>query len=480
MKKLITLGMAFAIFASGAMASSGSKLKVGTKAPRFSCPLLSEKQVDVSLKELLAEGKVVVLSFFHTTCKPCIREIPELTKIVAGKDPKSVVTYLVFVGNEDDTTLRAFLTDHKFTLPVLKDRYGYRLGEAYKVVANEMASVPNLVVISKNGIVKGAWSGFQEGLEEKLGSLLDELIAEPKDAVEINSGVTILFTNNTNGMVNAAPGIDVGGLARRATIVKRERALGNVLLVDGGDFLPTSPDLAKSKKVVRAMSLMGYDAVAIGEAEFVNGLGYLRSVAGKKSLPLVCSNVKQCEGENACSDIVRSTISKEIGGKKVAIFSYTSEDAFGFTPEERLKSGKWYVKIVDWKSPLRGFIESKRKDNDLLVVLSHAGIEADQALAAEFPEIDVIVGAHSQTFLNQPTKVGRTVIAQAAGDGQYIGKLVIKFDENNKPAPEAYELIPLTKSVAEDVDVKAAVSNAPVSAPVVADPADGEGDKGDN
>ena len=152
MKKLITLGMAFAIFASGAMASSGSKLKVGTKAPRFSCPLLSEKQVDVSLKELLAEGKVVVLSFFHTTCKPCIREIPELTKIVAGKDAKSVVTYLVFVGNEDDTTLRAFLTDHKFTLPVLKDRYGYRLGEAYKVVANEMASVPNLVVISKNGI----------------------------------------------------------------------------------------------------------------------------------------------------------------------------------------------------------------------------------------------------------------------------------------------------------------------------------------
>jgi len=477
MKKVMTLAMAFAIFGSGALASSGNKIKVGIKAPLFSCPLLSDKQEDIALKELLAQDKVVVLSFFHTTCKPCIKEIPELAKIVAAKEGKGIVTYLVFVGNEDDATLRAWLSDHKFTLPVIKDRYGYRIGEPYKVVANEMASVPQLVVISKNGVVKGSWAGLQEGLAEKLGGLLDELAVEPKEAAAAASGVTILFTNNTNGMLNPAPGIEVGGLARRATVIRRERALGNVLLVDGGDFLPTSPDLVKSKKVVKAMAKMDYDAVGIGEAEFVNGLAYLRSIAKNKTLPLVSANVKQCKGEDICSDIVRSTISKEVGGKKVAIFSYTSEDAFGFTPEERLKAGKWYVKIVDFKSPLKGFIESKRKDNDLLVVISHAGVEADQALAAEFPEIDVIVGAHSQTFLSQPTKVGKTVIAQAAGDGQYVGKLVIKFDDNNKPAPEAYELIPLTKSVAEDVDVKAIVSGAAAPA---ADPSDGEGDKDDN
>jgi peroxiredoxin len=474
MKKAITLGVAFAILASGAMAASGNKIKVGAKAPMFSCPLLSDKQEDVSLKECLNEGKVVVLSFFHTTCKPCIREIPILTKILESKAGKPIVSYLVFVGNEDDSTLRAFLKDHNFTLPVLKDRYGYRIGEPYKVVANEMASVPHLVVISKNGVVKGSWSGFQEGLEEKLGSLLDQLVAEEKEAAAVSAGVTILFTNNTNGMVKAAPGIEVGGLARRATVVKRERALGNVLLVDGGDFMPTSPDVAKSNKVVAAMAKMGYDAVAIGEAEFVNGLAYLRALAKGKKLPLVSANVKQCKGEDVCSDIVRSTISKEVGGKKVAIFSYTSEDAFGFTPEERLKAGKWYVKIVDYKSPLKGFIESKRKDNDLLVVISHAGIEADQALAAEYPEIDVIVGAHSQTFLNQPTRVGKTVIAQAAGDGQYVGKLVIKFDENNKPAPEAYELIPLTKTVAENEEVKDAIANTTAEA---ADPKDGEADE---
>ena len=480
MKKAITLCLALAVLASGALASSGDKIKVGAKAPRFNCPLLADKPVDVSLKELLAQDKVVVLSFFHTTCKPCIKEIPELTRIVATKTGKNVVTYLVFVGNESDDTLREFLTSHNFTLPVLKDRYGYRIGEAYKVVANEMASVPQLVVISKNGIVKGSWGGFQEGLEEKLGGLIDELVAEPKEAAAAATGVTILFTNNTNGMLKSAPGIEVGGLARRATIIKRERALGNVLLLDGGDFMSTSPDLKKSKKIVKAMAKMGYDAVGIGEAEFVNGLGYLRTLAENKTLPLVCANVKQCKGELECTDIVRSTISREVGGKKVAIFSYTSEDAFGFTPEERLKSGIWYVKIVDYKSPLKGFIESKRKDNDLLVVISHAGIEADQALAQEFPEIDVIIGAHSQTFLNQPTKVGRTVIAQAAGDGQYLGKLVIKFDDNGRPAPEAYELIPLTRTVAEDEDIKNIISGVVPAPPVAKDPVDGEGDKDDN
>ena len=58
---------------------------------------------------------------------------------------------------------------------------------------------------------------------------------------------------------------------------------------------------------------------------------------------------------------------------------------------------------------LKGFLEGWRKECDLLVVLSHAGMDEDRKLAGEFPGIDVIVGAHSQTFMGEPARVGKRI-----------------------------------------------------------------------
>ena len=467
-KTAVLLTSAILLWAVPAI-SGGPKL--GAKAPRFVCPLLNSDEA-VSLKELNAKGQVVLMSFFHTTCKPCLKEIPKLSEIVKSKAGKPLSAYLVFVGTEDDAVVNEYLKKNGFTLPVLKDRYGLRVGEPYGVVENEMAHVPQIFVVSKNGIVKGKWSGFKEGMETELPALLDELCAEEKEAPSASGNLTILFTNNTNGMTAPAPGIEVGGLARRATVIKREKAAGTVLLFDGGDFMPTSPDLPRTRKVVAAMARMGYDAVAIGEAEFVNGLGYLRSLAGREALPLLSSNVKLCKGD-ACSDMVRSSKVIDAGKRKVAVFSCTDPDAFGFTPEERMKDGFWYVKLVDWKSPLKAFLDSKRKEVDLVVVISHAGVEPDRKLAEEFPDIDVIIGAHSQTFMTSPMIVGKTQVVQAAGNGQYVGKLVIRWNDDGKPAVESYELVPLTKAVAPDEDIKdllAESAAAPAAIPAAASP----------
>jgi len=447
--------------AVGARAEAGKPgLKIGTRAPLFSsCPLNPRsKNVVVSLKDDLASGNVVVMSFFHTTCEPCKKEIPRLTRIVKAMEGKPVAAYLVFIGTEDEATLGKFLTDHGFTLPVLLDPEGYRIGEAYRVVGGGVANVPQIFVVSKNGVIKGAWRGFPDSADAKLEALLNELVTEEKTAPPVAENVTILFTNNTNGMLGPSPNIGVGGLARRGTVIKQQRkASDTVVLLDAGDIFPTSPDIARTDKVVAAYRLFRYDAVTIGEAEFVNGFKYLRGLAENAKLPFVTANVKLCENE-VCSDLARSSLILDVGKKKVGIFAYMNKSTLGFTPEERLTDGKFSVKIVDYLPGLKGFIERNRGTLDVLIVLSHAGIEEDRQLAAEVPGIDVIVGGHSQTFLSSPTKEGNTLIVQAASDGQYVGKLVLKFADNGKPLMDSCELLGLTMNVKDDPEVKAIIS----------------------
>lgn len=445
--------LAAALLTAGSVhAGAEAKFKPGAKAPGFRCELLAGGEV--SLTDLLAQGNVVVLSFFDTNCKPCMTEIPRLGKLIGGYAGKPVVAYLVSIGLEDNATVKKFVAEKGFTLPVIEDREGLRVGERYGVVEDQIAHVPQVVIISKNGIIKGMWAGFREGMEARVTGLLDGLITEAK-AAPANDGVEILFTNNTNGTLGPSAMIDVGGLARRGTLLKRERAASpSTLLLEGGDFFPTSPDEAKTRQLIAAYKTMKYDAVGIGEAEFVNGLGFLRAQVSAKALPFVSANVMICKAEE-CVTFAKPQLLTAFGGHKVAVFSYMDPDAVGFTPEDRFKDGVWYVKFVDPRPLLKGWLEKNRKEAELVIVISHAGIEADRKLADEVPGIDLIVGAHSQTFMPDPTREGDTVIVQAASDGQYVGKIMAKFGEGPKPVLSGYELMPLTKNIADDPEVTA-------------------------
>jgi len=426
-------------------------LKPGQPAPLFSCPLLSEgtEQKNILLTDLLKDGQVTVLSFFHTTCKPCIKEIPRLSKVVSDLGNEPVKTYLVFVGREDDDTVQAFLDKYKFTLPVLMDRYGIRLGERYGVVKYEIAVVPQVMVISKNGVMRAVWRGFREGMDAKLKTLLASLVKEKKTAPVVGDTVTILFTNNTNGMTLPGP-TGMGGLARRATVFKKERAANPAtIVVDAGDFFPTSPNKERTGKIVSAYRRLGYDAITIGEGEFVNGLQFLRSLVDKKKLPFVSANVKICQ-KTICVDLVQPHKVLTVGKRKVAIYAYMHPKSVGFTPKSRFKHKKWYVQFTDPLPPLKSFLRRFRKKSDLIVVLSHAGVERDRELAREIQGIDVIVGGHSQTFLRKPVREAGTTIVQAASDGQYVGKLVIRFSATGKPLVVLYKLIALNEQVKKD------------------------------
>src|SRR5262245_15650535 len=104
-------------------------------------------------------------------------------------------------------------------------------------------------------------------------------IVSPRELIPADTIITILHTNDTHSQIDPLPANDrnagKGGVARRATLVKRIRKENpNTLLIDAGDVLQGTPyfNFFKGEVEYKAMSLIGYDAGTIGNHEFDNGM----------------------------------------------------------------------------------------------------------------------------------------------------------------------------------------------------------------
>ncbi len=96
--------------------------------------------------------------------------------------------------------------------------------------------------------------------------------------------------------------------------------------------------------------------------------------------------------------------------------------------EEKVKD----IKVEDYKTALRKVINTLKDKVDIIILLSHLGYIMDTGLPNEFPEIDVIIGSHSQTLLTEPERYGKTIVAQAGKNGEHVGCLEIEFDLGSK------------------------------------------------
>ncbi len=101
-----------------------------------------------------------------------------------------------------------------------------------------------------------------------------------------------------------------------------------------------------------------------------------------------------------------------------------------------------------WDPPIEAAIEvakELRPKCDLLIALTHIGIAQDRELAAKCPEIDIILGGHSHTVLEQPERIGNTWICQGGSHGRYVGRYVWEKGEGIIEA----SLIPLKPATAK-------------------------------
>ncbi len=301
------------------------------------------------------------------------------------------------------------------------------------------------------------------------------------------ASLTILHTNDTHGHLlpfsypdSAASGRelqglrtykDIGGIARRATLVQRVRAEQKARgietwLIDAGDYSDGTPFSTEyhGEADVAAMNAAGYDFGTIGNHETNNTFAQLRKLIAETKYTLVCANaIERASGK----PLLAPFVIRKVGPVRVALFGLLTREAATYP------AAKEAFDVQAEIAAARQTVATLRGQADIIVLISHAGEDTDQKLAAEVPEIDVIVGGHSHTRIPsgelvwhsqdlKASSVNGTVIVQAHQWGGELGRLDLLFAKDEKGAwrVDRYraQLIPVTSDIPEDPGVAAVVN----------------------
>src|SRR5215216_5784618 len=150
--------------------------------------------------------------------------------------------------------------------------------------------------------------------------------------------ITILHTNDTHSQIDPLPANDAnagkGGVARRATVVKRVRKENpNTLLIDAGDVLQGTPyfNFYKGEVEYKAMTAIGYDVGTLGNHDFDNGVDALAEAMKYAKFEFVSANY-DVRG-TALESRVKPYVVRELAGVRVGIFGLGISPAGLITPE---------------------------------------------------------------------------------------------------------------------------------------------------
>lgn len=258
--------------------------------------------------------------------------------------------------------------------------------------------------------------------------------------------LTVLHTNDVHSHIDPFPENDpkyagLGGVARRATLVKQIRSQEkNVLLLDAGDIYQGTPYFNRygGELEVKLMSKMAYDASAIGNHDFDNGIDGIVKNLPFFNFPLLCGNYDF--NDTALNGKTSEYKIFEKEGLKIGVFGLGIE-------LEGLVDKRMYgqTKYSDPEAAAaRLAIHLKKEKNcDLIICLSHLGYKyqekkiSDTDLAKQSRFIDIIIGGHTHTFLDKPVvyknRDGKEVhVCQVGWAGIKLGRLDITFDRNSK------------------------------------------------
>jgi len=237
----------------------------------------------------------------------------------------------------------------------------------------------------------------------------------------------------------------VGGFAHLATLVKRLRASRpGALLLDGGDTWQGSATAlwSKGQDMVDAGKLLGVD-IMTGHWEFTLGAERVKEIIEKDfvgRIEFLAQNVKTTDFGDA---VFKPYVMREMNGVPVAILG----QAFPYTPiaNPRYLVPDWTMGIQD-EEMQKVVTEARGKGAQVVVLLSHNGMDVDLKMASRVSGIDAILGGHTHDGVPAPTVVknagGQTLVMNSGSNGKFVS--VLDFDtRGGKIRGWRYKLLPV-------------------------------------
>ena len=281
----------------------------------------------------------------------------------------------------------------------------------------------------------------------------------------------------------------VGGIARIATVIARERAASQrVLHLDSGDIFEGAPvfNTFAGEVEMRAMTRLGLNAMALGNHEFDKGAVNLELMKENfGGFPILAANYIFADPDDPTQPKLRKIIAPftifNVQGLRVGVIGmgnlsslqgiFDGGNSLGITPLETTMAVRDTVNLI------RGSV-------DVVIMISHLGLDVDESVAQagegvddqnpNIDGIDVTLGGHLHIVLNppkdlprhddpsDPTKVtGHTILCHSGAFAKYVGRLDLAVHvadpkvtgDRNGVKSYTYKLIPIDDSIPEDADM---------------------------
>lgn len=278
-----------------------------------------------------------------------------------------------------------------------------------------------------------------------IGSTALSASAFPLDVFAKNNTtkISILHTNDVHSHIDPFPANDakypnLGGVAQRAALINKIRAnTEHVLLLDAGDIFQGTPyfNLYGGELEFKLMSQMGYDASTIGNHDFDNGLDGLTKQLPHAKFPFINCNYNfdntPMDGKTMPFKIF------EKGNIRIGVFGLGIE--LRGLVDKRMYGATQYLDPVPKAAYFAHYLKKKKKC-DIVICLSHLGYRyesnkiSDYKLAKQSQYIDLIIGGHTHTFIDEPyrfrNRVGEeTLVAQVGWAGIKLGRVDFYVDK---------------------------------------------------
>lgn len=228
-----------------------------------------------------------------------------------------------------------------------------------------------------------------------------------------------------------------------ATLIAQNKD-DNTLVLDGGDFADFKSIELQGTKGMAAIELLesvGYDALTIGNNEMYNGIDTLEYMASNSSFPFISNNLLK-KDKTKVNGVIPSIILFK-NGIRILIT--------GSSPDLGVFNEGLGVHMRPYKDAILEEIKRNQGCYDICILLSHIGTVADEAMAIEIPEIDIILSAHDHQLYTEAKVVNDTIMNSAGKFGEYVG--IVELEVVNEKVSLLHSATLSTKDLEIDEQV---------------------------
>lgn len=233
-----------------------------------------------------------------------------------------------------------------------------------------------------------------------------------------DDGLVILHCNDTHSHFEAEHSqrnLNHGGVIERAAFidsVRNAEGEDRVLLLHAGDFSQGTSYFSelKGELEIEVINILKYDVITLGNHEFDNGIEALAERLKKiKTTKVVCANLDLSPFELGKYVEPYAVLMKN--GIKVGVIGLETrlKGCVTSTIADRIPQLDDTEVVNKWADHLKN-----AECCQLVIVLSHLGYEEDQALVPSIRNVDLVIGGHSHTFVDD-------MIYVADADGKRVG-----------------------------------------------------------